>query len=92
MIFMSRNTVFTILFVVLIGTIGYTWYYYWQSPSAGAPVQEEFVRSIAQVQRLKDLDIDTSLFQDKAFMELEAPPEFVEPEIIPGRSNPFASF
>lgn len=89
---MDRNNLFTLLFVVLLGAIGYTWYHYWRSPEGDAIPQEEFTRSIAKLERLRTIDIDTTIFQDPVFMSLEAPPDYVEPEVTPGRVNPFLNF
>ena len=88
---MNHTTLFSILFVILIGAIGYLWYSYSQVPDNTAPVlvQEEFARSITQAARLRKIDIDTTIFDDPAFTSLVAPPQLPEPGVTPGRLNPF---
>ncbi len=91
---MRRSTLFTIIFVALLGVIGYMWYGYWRAPVAdtGAAARDDFTKTLAQVGRLKDLNLDTSLFRERAFTDLEAPAISPEPDITPGRPNPFAAF
>ncbi len=91
---MRRSTIFTIIFVLILGVIGYIWYGYWQAPAAdtGTATQDDFTRTLAQVARLKNLNLDTSLFRESSFTDLEAPQISPEPDITPGRPNPFAAF
>ncbi len=91
---MRRSTLFTIIFIAILGVIGYIWYGQWKSPAAdtGAAAQDDFTRTLAQVARLKNLNLDTSLFRERSFTDLEAPPIPPEPDITPGRPNPFAAF
>lgn len=89
---MNRNNLFTLLFIVLLGAIGATWYYYRRPQDERAFPREEFTRSIAQLERLRTIDIDTTIFQDPVFTSLEAPPELPEAEVTPGRPNPFLNF
>ena len=89
---MNRNNIFTLLFIVLLGVVGYVWYYR-RSPEEGAPPQtEEFTRSIAKLERLRTIDLHTAVLQDPVFLGLEAPPAPIEAEVTPGRVNPFAAF
>ena len=90
---MRRSTLFTFLFIAILGLIGYIWYGYLQTPGMGevAP-EEDFIKVLAEVSRLKNLNLDTSFFQDRFFIQLEAPQAIVEPEVAPGRTNPFAAF
>lgn len=89
---MNRNNIFTVLFAVLIGAIGYIWYFYWQSPEEVVVPDQSFTRSITQLNRLRTIDIDTTIFQDPVFKSLEAPPSPIEAEVTPGRLNPFVNF
>jgi len=92
---MNRNNLFTIILIVLIGGIGYMWYSSSQTPQ-DAPGAEEaaatFTQSIAQLERLRTIDIDTTIFQDPVFVSLEAPPVPIEAPVTPGRTNPFLKF
>ncbi|MEK7541777.1 MAG: hypothetical protein AAB533_02945 [Patescibacteria group bacterium] len=91
---MSRNTFFSLVFVALLILIGYTWYRYLGAPAdTGATEQPaSFSKALAEVRRLKNLELDTPLFQDRFFRELEEPQEISEPDVTPGRENPFAPF
>jgi len=91
---MRRSTLFTIIFIAILGVIGYMWYGYWQTPGAdtGAAAEEDFTRVLAQVARLKNLDLDTSLFRERSFTDLAPPPISPEPDITAGRPHPFAAF
>lgn len=90
---MRRSTAFTFIFVATLGVIGYVWYGYVQLPAGGAPAAEEnFARTLGDLARLKNLTIDTALFQERFFTELEAPQEIPESSAAPGRQNPFAAF
>lgn len=91
---MNRNTLFSFVFVGLLIFIGYLWYGYVAAPAdtGTGEAQASFAKSLAEVRRLKNLDLDTSLFQDRFFLDLEEPQEIPEPEVTPGRGNPFAPF
>lgn len=90
---MNRNTVFTLVFVILLGVIGYMWYGYLGAPTdTDGAEQASFTKTLAEVRRLKNLKLDTSVFQDRFFLDLEEPQEIPQPEVKPGRENPFAPF
>lgn len=89
---MNRNNLFTLLFVILLGVVGYAWYYYWRPSEESVSPQETFTRTIAKLERLRTIDIDTTVFQDPVLISLEAPPEVPESEVTPGRPNPFLNF
>ena len=89
---MNKNTLFSLVFVALLGLIGYTWYGYLGTPVEQNAERASFSSTLAEVRRLKTLDLDTSLFQDRFFRDLEEPEIAPEPEVTPGRENPFAPF
>lgn len=89
---MNRNTLFSLVLVILLGVIGYTWYGYLETSPETEAEHASFSKTLAEVRRLKTLDLDTSLFQDRFFRDLEEPQEIPQPEITPGRENPFAPF
>ena len=92
---MRRSTIMTIIFLAILGLIAYLWYGYWQKPGSStetAASAEDFSKTLAQVSRLKNLTLDTSFFKDRFFTELEEPRQIPEPEVAPGRPNPFAAF
>ena len=93
---MNRTTLFTVFFLLILAGTGFFWYRYLQISSEPGAVaggeQDRFIRTLAQVRRLQGIDIDTSLFQDRFFRELAPPKEIPQPEVKPGRENPFAPF
>lgn len=89
---MNKNTLFSLIFVALLGLIGYIWYGYLETPSDTAAEGPQFSKTLAEVRRLKNLELDTSLFEDRFFRDLEEPQEIPQPEVTPGRENPFAPF
>ena len=71
------------------------WYRYWSAPAPDAvqtQPEDEFVRTLAEVSRRKNLNLDTSLFQDRFFMQLVSHQGPLDQSVVPGRSNPFAPF
>ncbi len=89
---MNRNTLFSLVLVALLGVIGYTWYGYLGATPETEGESASFSKTLAEIRRLKTLDLDTSLFQDRFFLDLVEPQEIPQPEITPGRENPFAPF
>ena len=89
---MNRNTLFSLVLVALLGVIGYTWYGYLGATPETEAERAGFSKTLAEIRRLKTLDLDTSLFQDRFFLDLVEPQEIPQPEITPGRENPFAPF
>jgi hypothetical protein len=90
---MKRSTLFTIIFVAILGITGYMWYGYLGAPTDTGPAAEDaFTRTLAQLTRLKNLNPDTSLFREHSFTDLEPPVIPPEPDVTPGRPNPFAAF
>jgi len=89
---MNRNTIFVLVFIVLLLGIGYTWYGYLQTTVDTQVPQVEFTKVLAEVRRLKNLEIDTALFQERFFRELTAFQQTPQPEVTVGRENPFAPF
>ncbi len=92
---MSKLTIFVIL--VVVAALGVIWYFYFYSPAAIGPgeeaaaVQSEFEARLADLRRLKNLQIDTSVLRDEFFQSL-AYPAISPSEVTPGRPNPFLPF
>lgn len=88
---MNRQTISTVILVVILLALGALWYWYW----ANRPSEESDVTpgiSLESYKRVKDLQLNTVLFSDPVFRELKQ--EFIPPpatEAI-GRSNPFLPF
>ena len=91
---MTRNTVLMVVFLGLLAALGYLWYGYYsgagEQASSGAAT--EFSTTLASVRRFKNLELDTSLFEDRFFLALESPLPLPQPEGAPGRPNPFTVF
>lgn len=71
---------------------GYFVYQNFQSQPESAlnlQAQGEFQNRLAELQRLKELKLDTSIFQDKFFQTLQLPEKPSEQPLTPGRPNPF---
>lgn len=95
---MSRQTIFILVFIIIVGSIAYVWYRYTQS----LPQQERvetggsFGTRLSELRRLKDLQLDVSLFQDTFFKSLQAPEtiagEKIGGQTKTGRDNPFLPF
>ncbi len=96
---MQRQTLFIILFILLLSAIGFVWLRYWNAPPAtiGTGAEEApAAPRLQELRRLKKVELDTSLFRDPFFRSLTfpVPPGGVAPgsESVPGRANPFLPF
>lgn len=89
---MNRSTIFSFVFLLIIGAVGYMWYNYLEAPAGGEAERARFTKAFAEVRRLKSLELDTSLFQERFFRDLQAPVEVSQPDVPLGRENPFAPF
>ena len=88
-----RSGIFTFIFIVILLATGYIWYGYLQKSGGNeSTAEEDFSKTLGNLARLKNLTIDTTLFQESFFTELETPREIPEPNFTPGRQNPFAAF
>ncbi len=87
----KQKVLLTILALVVVGA-GYFFYQNSQSPSGSETnpqAQIEFQNKLAELQRLRELKLDTSIFQDKFFQSLKLPEKPSEQPLTPGRPNPF---
>lgn len=86
----KQNILLIILILVLAG--GVLFFYKDRAPENSENAvndDDEFKSRLAELQRLRDLHLDTSVFRDKFFQSLRLPEKPSEPAITPGRSNPF---
>lgn len=88
---MNRQTIFTVILVIILATLGALWYFYWSSRPSDDSGETSGI-STDLYKRVKDLSLNTALFSDPVFRELKQ-------EVIPppatesvGRSNPFLPF
>lgn len=89
---MTRQTILLIILVLALMGTGYFVYQNFRSQPEGAinsQTQGEFQNRLAELQRLKELRLDTSIFQDKFFQTLQLPEKPAEQPLTPGRPNPF---
>lgn len=89
---MTKQKIFLIILAVALTGAG-IYFYQNGSPagSASAPADDnEFKAKLAELQRLRDLKLDTSIFRDRFFQSLQMPEKPSENPFSPGRSNPFS--
>lgn len=88
----------TILLIIVLGGIAYIWFYYFSSKTGingqtQAPDDRaELKAEVTQLRRIETLKLDTTIFEDKFFKSLEAPPPALfsgTEEGVPTRPNPF---
>lgn len=94
---MNRQIFLLLIVVMALGSAGYVWYRY-----ASTSTQENvlgtggsFGTRLSELQRLKDLQLDVSLFQDPFFKSLLIPESSAGEKIKgkpTGRENPFLPF
>ena len=80
------------MLVLVLGATGYLWYGYFQAAPAGGVVSGGGAGRFAQVSKISNIQLDTSLFQDPFFLSLTPPQIIPQPDVTPGRANPFAPF
>jgi len=94
---MNRQTLSLILVAVAFAVTAYLWINYSRTRPAidtGKTEESEVTveRLLAEVKRLQEVRLDTSLFQDRLFQALQEPPVPPETAVTPGRTNPFEPF
>ncbi|MDO8600527.1 MAG: hypothetical protein Q7R73_02825 [bacterium] len=89
--YMNRQTIFTIILVIVLAALGALWYVYFSGRSAEDTDGPAGV-DVGVYQRVKDLRLDVALFDDPVFRELKQ--ETIPPPVSQsvGRSNPFLPF
>ncbi len=97
-----RQTILVLILILALAAIGYVWYAYFgsapalptETPIANGP--KALQDRLGTLRRLKNLRLDTSVFQDPLFRALETAPTFQESlaggEGEHGRQNPFTPF
>jgi hypothetical protein len=91
---MNKQTILSILLIILLAAIGYVWFQFGgtTSPLDGQENQEALA-NFTDLRRLKEIQFDTSILQDPRFQILEEFSRGVDISgITPGRANPFVSF
>lgn len=92
---MSKQTILLIIMVVALTGTGFFVYQYFQSkstPQISPQTETEFQTRLAELKRLGELKLDTSILRDQFFRTLELPEKPAEVPLVPGRNNPFLSF
>jgi hypothetical protein len=92
---MSKQTILFILLVAVLAGGLYFWFQYF----AGETTTEEIVEDaelearLTELKRLKEIKLDTAIFQDPQFKNLVLPQVTgTTTEVKPGRANPFLPF
>lgn len=92
---MNRQTISTIIFIISLVATAYVWYRYKQYTPLDdkkAEIRSDITTSLSELRRLREIKLDTSIFQDKFFQTLSSPPSLPLQEAIIGRQNPFTPF
>lgn len=89
---MNRQGIFSLILVLVLGITGYLWYQYLRSSPGQEGESSRLAARLSEVSRFRNVQLDTSIFQDRFFNSLTLPQEAPELEVTPGRSNPFAPF
>ncbi|QQG45675.1 MAG: hypothetical protein HYW89_02020 [Candidatus Sungiibacteriota bacterium] len=87
----KQTTLLIIVFIIIVAATGYLWFGL-SGPAVENAGGEEFSVRLAELRRLKNLQLDTSVLEDQFFRSLELPQETPLPEVKIGRINPFAPF
>lgn len=93
---MNRQFILIIILLIAVVATALVFYfnYYQNSSETTAPITQEPRGRLAELRRIKNLDLDTPVLKDPKFVSLE---EFsVEAQLkedsVPGRPNPFLPF
>lgn len=88
---MNRQTIATIILVIILLALGALWYLYWTRLPSDESDETPGV-SVDSYRQVKNLKLDTALFSDPVFRELKQ--EVISPPATEavGRSNPFLPF
>ena len=96
---MSKNLFFVIFIIVLLGAGLYLFINQGSAPVQTAKEQgaadaeiEKIRADISELQKIKDLTLDTAVFDDPLFVNLREPARNPSPIPPSGRRNPFAPF
>ena len=102
---MKKRTLMIIISVVAVAVAIYGFYSYSQSSDnavTASNADSDSARNLSDIRRLKDLKLDTSIFQNPSYQALQSSPavtQFVSagsstPVVTgrPGRPNPFLPF
>ncbi len=92
-----KQTILTVVLIVLLLAIGFVWYNYLRPPAEGGPAASvDTVIDAARLEQyrgLKQLRLDVSIFSDPLFRLLEEQtPSMGTAAVQAGRANPFAPF
>ena len=92
-----RQTILTVVLIVLLFAIGFVWYHYLRPPAEGGPAASAEPAidpaRLEQYRGLKQLRLDVSIFSHPFFRLLEEQTQPAGTAAVPaGRANPFAPF
>jgi hypothetical protein len=93
---LDRQTIFLIILLLALAGGGWVWYQSRVTPGDAAqsagPSQDilDIEARMAEIRRLKTVEINTSVFQDSRFRALKEITATSSPAVSPGRLNPFA--
>lgn len=87
---MNKQNTLTIVLIVILAAIGYLWLS--SSESTDKTKQQasnEFEAQLLELSKLKNIKLDTTIFQDPFFRSLNLSAAVPAPEGPVGRKNPF---
>ena len=85
-----RKNIETILIVLVLVGVFIWWYRTAGAPEVPISASGTSGPTLDLVERLKNVKIDTSFFNDQQFLDLEAAPKTDVTGLSKGRSNPFS--
>jgi hypothetical protein len=88
-----RQTILSIILIVVILTTGFVWYRYIRQSAAGTPSQSQQSitdERLRQYRQLKNFNPDTSILSDPLFQSLHGSASASSSPPATGRQNPFA--
>lgn len=89
---MNRQTIFAIVLILALGITGYLWYGYFEVVPADEAATQNQALPFSRAGNFQNIRLDTSIFQDPLFISLQPPQIIPQPDVTPGRINPFAPF
>lgn len=90
---MKKNILIIVIVLILLGT-AFIWLSYGKNRSAShdpETIESTKIR-LSQLRRLKNLKLDTTIFEDPLFRALKESKASPLPDVQIGRTNPFVPF
>lgn len=89
---MNKQTIFAVVLLAVLGITGYLWYGYFEAVPAPDDASQKQAPRFPGASGFQNIRLDTSIFQDPLFASLQPPQIIPQPDVTPGRANPFTPF